>query len=269
MRKTPRFNKLTVVSIGRLTSHKLQYAPCIFHRTWICRVTLNAIFLTLGGWTAIQLVTYVESKLQFETTTFYASSYKDISKYNNHRQKVPSSVLLELRNDMGFKQLRFYCYKKTVGVMVHIMTNINPLGEAAVNYFIDDNLISNRPQTCGSYTVLPDDNSTMSEDCSTFGWNGTHADGKWAKYAAKGRARILRPIMRVKSGYKYIFNSYPTRRDCDDSKDGNASLSVGDTWSIFVRWIHNSIWTITLHSTSRENRLRLNPCPSRTGDTEI
>ena len=136
---------------------------------------------------------------------------------------------------MGFQQLRFYCHKKKVGTVVHVMTNINPLGEAVVNYFVDDSLISARPQACGSYTALPDDNSTLSEDCSKLGWNGTHADGKWTIPSVTGRSRILRPLRRDPYKYRFAFISFPRQRNCDGNKDEEGSLSAGDTWAVFVR----------------------------------
>ena len=120
------------------------------------------------------------------------------------------------------------------------MTNLNPLGEAVVNYFIDNNMVSTRPQTCGSYTVLPDDNSTMSEDCSKLGWNGTHADGKWSTFHSMSETRILKPIARRFGPWqsdKIGFYTFPARRNCDDHDAGKASLSPGDTWAMFVRWI--------------------------------
>ena len=137
----------------------------------------------LGGWTAIKLISFTGSNLWFENTTYSASSYRNLTKYNDRRLKVPSRILMQLKTDMGFKQLRFYCHKQKVGTVFHIMTNDNHLGEAVVKYFIDNKLISSRPQACGSYTVLPDDNSTLSQNCKKLGWNGTHADGKWTRFS--------------------------------------------------------------------------------------
>ena len=97
---------------------------------------------------------------------------------------------------------------------------------------MDDNLASSRPQACGSYTVLPDDNSTLSEDCSKLGWNGTYADGKWAASWATGQYRIQQAINRP---LDHKFFSAPKQRDCDDWNSGEESLSPGDTWAVFVR----------------------------------
>ena len=160
-----------------------------------------------------------------------------LSKYSDHRQMVTSSVLLQLQYEIGFKQIRLYCHKKNAGTVFHIMTNVNPLGEAVVKYFIDDNLVSTRPQACGSYTVLPDDNSTLSKDCSELGWNRTHADGKWTLFYATGIGRIMAAMARKMNNTDVRFRSHPAVRDCDDwaGQNGEASLSPGDTWAIFVR----------------------------------
>ncbi|XP_078355323.1 uncharacterized protein LOC144639933, partial [Oculina patagonica] len=183
-----------------------------------------------GGWTAVQMISFTESYLRLEDTW---NDFKNFSNYGDHRQLLKSTAMLQLRNDMGFNQLRFYCHKKKVGTVFHIMTNINPLGEAVVEHLIDDNLASTRPQACGSYTVLPDDNSTMSEDCSKLGWNGTHADGKWSAYWATGKKRILQAVTRREDYHRFF--SAPKRRDCDDWESGEDSLSPRDTWAVFVR----------------------------------
>ena len=192
-------------------------------------------FISTGGWTTIQKVLFTKSNLQFETTLSKSSNYESLSNYSDHQLHVLSTLLLRLRNVMGFKQVRFFCHKKKVGTVFHIMTNVNPLGEGVVKYFIDDNLALTRPQACGSYTVLPDDNSTMSKDCNTMGWNGTHADGKWGRFDTTGQSRILSPVTRRGLLDSHGFVSHYKRRDCDDWRGTEASLSPGDKWAIFVR----------------------------------
>ena len=186
---------------------------------------------TLGGWTALQMVTFNESNLHLQAGNGY--KFKGISFYRDHGQKLNSEALLQLRNEMGFNQFQFYCHKKKVGTVFHIMTNVNSLGEAVVKYFINDNLISARPQACGSYTVLPDDNSSLSEDCSKLGWNSTHPDGKWTSSWINGHKRVLKPLLRQEDHHR--FRSLPKGRDCDDWESDESSLSPGDTWAIFVR----------------------------------
>lgn len=192
----------------------------------------------LGGWTAIQMVSFTQSKLHFETEILTAQSYTDLSQFSDHRQKVLPSVLLKLRKDMGFKQIRFHCHKKKAGTVFHIMTNINQLGEVVVRYFTFASPLTPRPEACGSYSVLPDDNSTLSEDCSN--WSGTRAqvDGKWGvQGASDDDFPILEAINRYGEKKKddHLFYAKPQRRQCDDGDIDESSLSPGDFWSIFVR----------------------------------
>ncbi len=177
------------------------------------------------------MMSFTQSNLRLQDRIY--SDFYSLSNYSDHHLTVQSTVLQLIKNEMGFKQLRFNCYKKKVGTVFHIMTNLNPLGESAVEYFIDDNLASTRPQACGSYTILPDDNSTMSKDCSKLGWNGTYADGKWTRVEADGMFRFWQAIYRHSDRHR--FYSVPWRRDCDDWGSGKASLSPGDTWALFVR----------------------------------
>ena len=193
------------------------------------------LVLILGGWTAIQLVSLTESNLHLQDS---AHGFKGLFNYSDHRHTVSSTVMQLLKHEMGFKQIRFYCHKKKVGTVFHVMTNMNPLGEAAVEYFSNDQ-ISTRPQACGSYTVLPDDNSTLSKDCTKLGWNGTydvgtHADGKLSfDWIIASNIRVLKmPFGRVDS---HRFSSFAKQRDCDDWSSREDSLSVGDTWAVFVR----------------------------------
>lgn len=184
------------------------------------------------------MVSFTQSKLHFETEILTAQSYTDLSRFSDHRQKVLPSVLLKLRKGMGFKQIRFHCHKKKAGTVFHIMTNINQLGEAVVKYFTFASPLTPRPEACGSYSVLPDDNSTLSEDCSN--WSGTRAqvDGKWGvQGASDDDFPILEAINRYGEKKKddHLFYAKPQRRQCDDGDIDESSLSPGDFWSIFVR----------------------------------
>ncbi len=69
------------------------------------------------------------------------------------------------------------------------MSDLNPLGEAVVKFFTEENLVPTRPHACGSYTVLSDDNSTLSEDCNNLGY--PRADGKWATEVNTEDNRII------------------------------------------------------------------------------
>ncbi|KAJ7380701.1 hypothetical protein OS493_007069 [Desmophyllum pertusum] len=74
------------------------------------------------------------------------------------------------------------------------------------------------------------------KDCSMLGWNGTHADGKWTSTNVTGQSRIQFPLnpYGFQDSRRSFVSSYK-RRDCDDRRATEASLSPGDTWAIFVR----------------------------------
>lgn len=96
------------------------------------------------------------------------------------------------------------------------------------------------PQTCGSYTVLLYDNSTLSEDCNKLGWNGTQADGKWARANTMHQTRIQQAIRRIDGPQTedfHFFQSYPRRRNCDDGSIDESTLTAVDSWAIIVRWV--------------------------------
>lgn len=201
-------------------------------------------FSFLGGWTAIHMNSLSESNLHFESTSYDITHYRNLSNYNDRRQYLVPSVLVSLQNDMGFDQIRYYCHKKQSGTVFHIMTSMNPFGEAVVKYFLDASLGAVRPEACASYTVLPDDNSTLSSDCSMLGWNGTHADGKWTHYGDNNRNRVMSPM---KIFGKRSFASRVKKLSCDDNKGTKkSSLSPGDRWAIFVRWKYNVIIDVVI-----------------------
>ena len=180
------------------------------------------------------MVSLTESNLHLQDS---GHGFKGLFNYNDYRQSVSSTVMQLLKHEMGFKQIRFYCHKKKVGTVFHVMTNINPLGEAAVEYFVNSE-IATRPQACGSYTVLSDDNSTLSKDCRELGWSGTtqegnRADGKLSLRWVSHNYRLWQaPFARM---YYNRFKSAPQARDCDDWNSEEDSLSPGDTWAVFVR----------------------------------
>ena len=176
------------------------------------------------------MILFTESNLYLEDAPY---DFNSLSNYNDHRQYFTGTALLQLRNEMGFKQLRLYCHKMKIGSVVHLMTNLNSLGEAVLKFFTEESVTSTQPEACGSYTVLPDDTSTLVKNCTSLG--GPDADGKWAsKFLTNKANRIMNTILRRGEYRRFI--SKPKRRDCDDIDGEDASsLSPGDTWGIFVR----------------------------------
>ena len=141
----------------------------------------------------------------------------------------------QLRQDMGFSQIRFYCYEKLVGKTLHIMTKDTPEGELVIRYFTNSTL---RPAACGSFTALPDDNSTVSQQCSQWGLDTRmNPDAKWGASRSIVKDRLHMEPIWSRLGSKHVLQTKPIRSllYCDDHWDYKIQHSAGDFWLIFVR----------------------------------
>lgn len=140
-------------------------------------------------------------------------------------------ALAQLKQDMGFDQLRFYCRKKKVGRTFHIMTNRNSLGYAAVRFIIEDT--SSRAQACGSFTALPDDNSKLTQNCRKWGYSkSAGAEANLIGHSSYfGNVRIYHRFAFWQD--RYYTGFIADRYWCDDNR--NVALSTGDVFEIFVR----------------------------------
>ena len=189
-------------------------------------------YLILGGWTLIYRTILQSSDLVTSFTT--VDNYRSIFTYKNN-QLSTVTVLNQLRQDMGFSQIRFYCYKKLVGRTLHIMTKDSPEGELVIRYFTNS---TERPAACGSFTALPDDNSTVSQQCSKWGFhNGAIPDEKWGTSRNIVEDRLYKEPIWSRLVSKHILRTKPIRSllYCDDHWDYNIQHSAGDFWLIFVR----------------------------------
>ena len=72
----------------------------------------------------------------------------------------------ELRSNVSFTQLRFFCSKQQ-GSTFHVTTAANSTGEAVVQYFSGQT--DARPDACGSFVRMEDDNSAMAQVCKEWG----------------------------------------------------------------------------------------------------
>ena len=72
----------------------------------------------------------------------------------------------ELRSNVSFTQLRFYCSKQQ-GRTFHVTTAANSSGEAVVQYFSGQTDV--RPDACGSFVRIEDDNPAMAKVCKKWG----------------------------------------------------------------------------------------------------
>ena len=189
--------------------------------------------LPLGGWTLIYRAIFQTSDEEIHPVTF-VDNYRNISDYAKN-QLVPVTVFNQLRQDMGFSQIRFYCYKKLVDRTIHIMTKGSLEGEMVIRYFTNS---TERPASCGSFTVLPDDTSIASQQCSQWGFDSDWGkDQKWGTERNKGENRLHIETVIARLGSKHAFNTVPTFSllHCDDHWDDSIQHSAGDTWLIFVR----------------------------------
>ena len=189
-------------------------------------------FNCLGGWTLIYRTILQTSDKLYSYST--ADNYRDVFSYENTRV-VPVAVLDQLKQDMGFSQLRFYCYKKQAGRTLHIMTKDSPEGEMVVRYFTNS---TQRPASCSSFTVLPDDTSVASQHCSYWGNPFNQGEEKWGKSRSAEEDRLYREPIFAHPGLKHILYTIPDVGSllyCDDHWDYNIQHSVGDKWLIFVR----------------------------------
>ena len=99
------------------------------------------------------------------------SSYRRIRNFTNKKMGITVSALKELRWHLSFTQSRLYCSKKQ-GRKFHVTTVSNSTGEAVVEYF--SGLADVRPDSCGSFQRMEDDNSKSVMECES--WN---YEGKW------------------------------------------------------------------------------------------
>ncbi|KAJ7382418.1 hypothetical protein OS493_035067, partial [Desmophyllum pertusum] len=91
----------------------------------------------------------------------YRDSYREmLPNYNSNNQFLLRNGFNQLKNDMGFTQIRFYCFKNETGRVFHIMTNKNTTRADVVKYFTESDTM---PRACGSFTRLPDDNSSLAQ----------------------------------------------------------------------------------------------------------
>ena len=152
-----------------------------------------------------------------------SDSYKAIlPKYTTNRQYLLRDGFNQLKQDMGFTQIRFYCFKKKAGRVFHIITNNDAKGADVIAFFTTSNTTA---VACGSFTRLPEDNSTLAVNCDK--WSGS---GLWGHPQILCNSRLFKlPIVWP---YSIRFCFYSPQYKCDDNVD---DFSLGDIWQIFVR----------------------------------
>ena len=137
----------------------------------------------------------------------------------------------ELRTDLPFTQLRFYC-SKNKGRTFHLTTAANSTGESVVKYF--SNQTDAFPKSCGSFLRMKDDNSKLAANCIQW-YRKT-----WGSPSGTNRFRV---VAFVNSKYHWLLEGSwllegGLRWECDDYNSNGAEyfgLSTGDFWRVFVR----------------------------------
>ena len=166
---------------------------------------------------------YNSNSEQAESTS---NSYKTIlPKYSSNKQFLLRDGFNQLKEDIGFTQIRFYCFQKLVGRVFHIMTNNDVKGAKVVAYFTTTNAM---PVACGSFTRLPDDNSSLAVNCNKWGYPTSN---RWGSQQYRTDDRLFKRPLTWR--FKALFrtnNDVPY--ECDDRR---VEMSIGDTWQIFVR----------------------------------
>lgn len=182
---------------------------------------LSIVFL--GGWTLIgRFIMKDENSVEDEVKT--SNSYREIlSNYHSNNQYLLRDGFNQLKNDMGFTQLRFYCFKKKRGRVFHIMTDKEDL--KVVRFFTTTDII---PKACNTFARLADDNSTLAVSCNKWGYPDHN---RWGHKLFLTNDRLFsRPLAwRNTRIYRFIGDSPYT---CDDKDE---AMTLGDTWKIFVR----------------------------------
>ena len=131
--------------------------------------------------------------------------------------------LVQLRETMGFSELRFFCKKGDK--LVDMTTTDSEKGRAVIEYFTSD--VETRPDACGSFRE--NKKSGLTQGCSKW------QSGKWGS-GAKGNDRLYGNVGMIVG--KHFFrmglpNQGTTQFRCDDH--GGSSMNVIGRWMIYVR----------------------------------
>ena len=79
---------------------------------------------------------FTEHLDSFNDTVLMSNLYKTIlPMYRSNNKYLLRNGFSQLKKDMSFTQIRFYCFKKVTGRVLHIMTNKNTKGADVLRYF--------------------------------------------------------------------------------------------------------------------------------------
>ena len=154
---------------------------------------------------------------------------EQLQNYNSNDHVLTMEGFGKLREDTGFKQMRFYCHKKIPGKVFHVATETNSLGEAVIQYFTGKSITP--PHACDSFSAFPDDNSTLSRNCAAWGIMKTY--GSWGKnqtFILNMCNRLV--VWKVNGKEQYVVAMCNNDYFCEDTENQG---SPGDEWKVYVR----------------------------------
>ncbi|KAL9987343.1 hypothetical protein ACROYT_G001633 [Oculina patagonica] len=180
-----------------------------------------------GGWTLISRF-LMRNANSLQDAAVNSNSYRKIlPNYNSNKQYLFRNGFNQLKIDMGFTQIRFYCFKKKRGRVIHIVTNKDVKGANVVKFFTSSDTL--RP-ACGSFTSFADDNSTLANNCGN--WGSPANTNIWGHQSFLTDNRLYkRPFLWP---YEHYFAFTGSPLNCDDDLN-EFDMSLGDIWQIFVR----------------------------------
>ena len=227
-----------------MDAHLLLSAESVLPKHWKCilckrnhffskspLITLWYLFITSGGWLLVLNVVIDSSATPPQLSN--VTSYRGISGYLSNNMVVTTSAMNELRANLPFTQLRFYCSKQQMGRTFHVITTTNSSGEAVVQYFSGQTDVM--PDSCDSFVRMKNDNSMLAQLCDQWGKkNGVVKVGKWSAddFEVNGDGRLYNHAAYVHGGYHWVLGAYQSRWECDEYALSTAS---GDFWKVFVR----------------------------------
>ena len=192
------------------------------------------MFMTSGGWLLVLNVVIDSSATLPQLSIF--TSYRGVSSYHSNKMVVTKGAMNELRANLPFTQLRFYCSKQQVGRTFHVITTASSSGEAVVQYFSGQTDVL--PDSCGSFVRMKNDNSMLAQLCDQWGkQNGVVKVGKWSAdvFEANGDGRLYNHAAYVSGAHHWLLGTYQSRWECDDSNKDRLPSESGDFWKVFVR----------------------------------
>jgi hypothetical protein len=158
----------------------------------------------------------------------------------NNKNVIPTSgAMLNILQVIGFHQIHFYCHKKSVGRVLSIMTKNNTAGQQVVRYFTENAFVG-LPKACGSFDKLPEDTSSLSENCDKWGKdkNKNVKIDRWGNKGFDGNNRMVYRPFSIETAFEKGFglrNKDNNKESGCDSDYDIRNLNVNDIWQISVR----------------------------------